>query len=295
MKQRLAMIRVKSAIADILGSKTSFSISDRFQKLVNFPFIRVVGYHDTPKALANKFRMHLNWYAENYINCDQAMLDRFLLDGIWSHSKPGLIISFDDGLRSNSKVAASLLEEYGFTGWFMVPAFVPELGNGMDRKFAVKANISYTDEDPKGRLFMSWDDLHMLSTHGHEICCHSMHHKRLGEFLTPLELKEEIYKSRAVMESILERPIDSFAWVGGEDYSYSKAAFEEMQSAGYKRIFSTNCYPILPRQTPFCLERNHVSSNFNINEVRLSIGGFYDLLYYRKRARTNRVLGLNRP
>jgi peptidoglycan/xylan/chitin deacetylase (PgdA/CDA1 family) len=284
----------KRAAADMLGNTFVFACTDWLQKSLHFPFVRVVSYHDTPRCHASKLRMHLQWYAENFVNCDQASLDRFLLDGSWPHDKPGLVISFDDGLSSNAAVAAPLLEEFGFTGWFMVPAVAPNTDIGSDREFADEVLIPFLDEDPGARLFMSWDDMRLLVKNGHEICCHSLNHKRLGACLSPSELIEEIQHSKADLERGLGNSIQSFAWVGGESHSFSRAAFDEMVKAGYRRVFSTNCYPVLPRQTQLCLERNHVDSAFNLNELRLSVGGLYDLFYKRKRRRTNRVIGLER-
>ena len=284
--------RLKKAVAGLLGNPVAFAVTDTIVNRPQFPFVRAIGYHDTPSSFADRFRAHLAWFAEQFVNCDRERLDRFLEEGTWPYDKPGIIISFDDGLRSNAKVAAPMLEAFGFTGWFMVPAIVPETGPGNDRDFADRALIPFADDDPDDRLFMSWQDMRTLSKAGHEICCHSMHHKRLEAALSSVEMIEEIGASKIVLEKQLGHAIDSFAWVGGEDYSFSSAAFAEMKRANYRLIFSTNCHPIVARQTPHCLERNHVDAAFTLNEVRLSIGGAYDLLYRRKRRRTARVIGL---
>src|ERR1043165_5233388 len=80
-------------------------------------FIRAVNYHDTPARSATNLEEHLRWYAKRFTPVGHADLDRFLATGEWGASRPGLIISFDDGLRSNYDVARPLLEKYGFPGW----------------------------------------------------------------------------------------------------------------------------------------------------------------------------------
>lgn len=281
---------VKRRVADLLGNPLAFGLSDFVVRRTMFPFIRVVGYHDTPKADIERLRAHFRWYKKNYVDCTREMLEAFLNDGKWEHDRPGIIVSFDDGLRTNFTVAKPLLEEAGLTGWFMVPAIVPELDPAIQRDFADEQLIPHSDEDPSERLFLSWDDIKAMAAAGHEISCHSYHHKRLGKALSPAELDEEIDAARDLLEQKLDFPVDSFAWVGGEEYSFSKGAFDKIRGNGFKLLFSGNCYPVRASQSPFFIERNHVDSGYSLNEVRLSVGGLYDLFYAGKRRRVSRLL-----
>ena len=280
----------KRQAANLLGNPVSFAITDFVVKAAMFPFIRVVGYHDTPALHAGRLRTHFEWYRRNFFDCDRARLDSFLNGEPWGERLPGLIISFDDGLRSNFSVAAPLLEEFGFTGWFMVPAAVPDLSPEQEEGFASEQLIPHAPPRAGEKLFVTWEDLRSLHSAGHQICCHSYHHKRLSAALSDEELDEEIGRSRRVFEERLGFAIDSFAWVGGEEYSFSRGAFDRMMREGYARVFSGNCLPILPKQSPFFLERNHADAAFSLNELRLSVGGLYDALYTAKRRRVTRLL-----
>ncbi len=284
---------LKKLAAHALGNRFVFAATDHLINQPKFPFIRIVGYHDTPACYADRLEAQLKWFSENYVNCDSDSLDQFLRDGIWPHKKPGLIISFDDGLRSNVTIALPLLERFGLTGWFMVPSVVADICPPTDRQFAYDALIPFNEQGLEDRLFVSWEDLRSIVNQGHVVCCHSMHHKRLGEALSAPELIEEIAGAKAALERGIGSKVDSFAWVGGESYSFSSGAFEEMKRAGFDRIFSTNCSPILPKQSPLCLERNHVDAAFGLDEVRLSIGGLYDLFYRRKRLETSQTIGFD--
>ena len=280
----------KRQAANLLGNPLAFGITNFVLRAAMFPFIRVVGYHDTPAMNAGRLRSHFEWYRRNFIDCDRARLDAFLNGEPWRERRPGLIISFDDGLRSNCTVAAPLLEEFGFTGWYMVPAAVPDLPPEREEEFARAQLIPNAGPQSEGKLFLTWDDLRSLHAAGHQICCHSYHHKRLSSALSDAELDEEISQARRALEEKLGFAIDSFAWVGGEEYSFSKGAFDRMKSEGYARVFSTNCLPILPKQSPYFLERNHADASFSLNELRFSIGGVYDALYAPKRRRVARLL-----
>lgn len=283
---------IRRYVASLFGSRAAYSISNALVRRIFFPYVRCVAYHDTPARFESNLATHLQWYSEHFVDCERADLDRFLADGVWPHSKPGLIISFDDGLRSNAEVAAPLLKRYGFNGWFMVPAGVPRLGAKEDRFFADEVLIPHSNRPDDQRLFLDWNDLRSLVTAGHQICCHSFHHLRLGEALSDAELDVEILKSKALFEHELGRDMDAFAWVGGENHTFSRAAFQKIQDSGYKIVFSGNCLPITAKDSPLCLERNHVDVTYRLDDVRLSIGGFYDLLYSRKRDKIRRVIGL---
>ncbi len=285
----------KRLAADLLGNSAVFSASHGLVKFLYSPFVRAVGYHDTPSRFADNLRRQMRWFARHFVNCGPADLDRFLAGHGWPHDKPGLICSFDDGLRSNYQVAAPILEEFGLTGWFMVPASVPDIHVEEQRAFSRHALIPFLDERPAGRVFMDWQEVYSLRDRGHVVAVHSLKHKRLGPYRTSDELMEEIKHSRDVFREKLGALPDTFAWVGGEAHSFSKEAFDLMCEAGYRRVFSTNCFPITGRETSMCLERNHVDAAFTLNEVRLSIGGAYDLAYLRKRRRVRKLLGVSRP
>ncbi len=174
----------------------------------------------------------------------------------------------------------------------MVPSGVPGIAEGDQWEFAERVRITHSAESREQQLFLDWNDVRSLVAAGHQVCCHSFHHMRLRESLNDAELKTEICRSKHVLERELGGSVDVFAWVGGEGYAFSRAAFEKMKECGYKLVFSTNCFPIATGETPLCLERNHVDASFSLNEVRLSIGGLYDLFYFRKRRRVRRLIGV---
>src|SRR5208337_3082649 len=91
------------------------------RRLIPGGYIRAINYHGTSQDTAENFERQLAFYARHYTSVSLTDLDRFFQLQRWDKKRPGLIISFDDGLSSNYSVAASLLEKYGFLGWFFVP------------------------------------------------------------------------------------------------------------------------------------------------------------------------------
>ena len=255
-----------------------------------FPYVQAVSYHNTPENMLSKMKEQMEWYRDNFVNCSFLDLKNLLEHGEWKYDKPGLIISFDDGLRSNFNVALPLLEEYGFTGWFMVPSGWADLNISDQIKFAKRRLIEHSVGDDLEPIALSWEDMQQIELRGHVITCHTMNHRRLSNKLTTLDLENEIEDSKSLLEFKLGHGVDIFTWVGGEEWAYCKKAFEKILGAGFKYVFCTNCAPITGKQTPFFLQRYHVEPDHTKNQLRLTLGGFYDLLYLFKRKRIENEL-----
>lgn len=279
----------KSLLGGVLGSELAFRLTDRRLNRPKMPYVRALNYHDTPRTHAANLRKQLEWYSSHFSNCNYSQLRNLLANGAWDDPKPGLIISFDDGLRSNYEIATPLLEEFGFTGWFMVPAALLETDSAQHEEFAVTNTIIHQGLHSNA-LGLSWDDVRDLESRGHVITCHSMNHRRLSDSLSDEQLHEEIVQSKSLMESRLRHPVTGFTWVGGEEFSYSRRAFNTIVQANYSEIFCTNNEPIVARQSPLFLERSNIEAHFSMNQVRLVLGGLYDRKYAAKRQRVFNLL-----
>lgn len=274
----------KLFLGGVLGSEAAYRITNKSFNKSKMPYVRALNYHDTPQQFALNLRSQLEWYSSHFADCNYQQLRGLLTEGVWRGSKPGLLISFDDGLKSNYDVAAPLLEEFGFTGWFMIPVSFIDADCAAHTEFASVNHIAHQGLNP-GDLAMSWEDIKDLERRGHVITCHSMNHKRLSDSLTDEELHEEIVLSKNVLESRLGHSVSGFTWVGGEESSYSRRAFDYMVQAKYTEVFCTNCEPIVAQQHPLFLNRSNIESSFSLNQVRLVLGGLYDRKYEAKRQR----------
>jgi peptidoglycan/xylan/chitin deacetylase (PgdA/CDA1 family) len=253
--------------------------------------VRALNYHDVPPSQAAAFAAQLRFYRERFVPVGHAQLGR-LLAGEWPHERPGLILSFDDGLRSHADVCAPLLERHGFPGWFMVPVGFVDAPAAAQRAFADEHGIHASDEYGDGRLAMTVDDVRALDARGHVIGCHTDLHVRLSDALTDAELEREIARAKARLEQMLGHDADVFAWVGGEEWSYSRRAARAIGAAGFRFGFMTNHAVVVPGQDPLQLQRSHVEASFPPHLVRFHMSGFMDLVYAPKRRRVNRLTAL---
>jgi peptidoglycan/xylan/chitin deacetylase (PgdA/CDA1 family) len=249
--------------------------------------IRAVYYHETVHRHLPRFEEHLRFYRRRYDGVSIEDFHRFFASGCWDKNRPGLIISFDDGLRSNFQTAP-LLEAYGFTGWYMVPPAFVDTPPAEQAEFARSHQINLRQQYEDGRVAMSWDELRTLAQ-SHVVCCHTGTHMRMRADLSRQVLHREIVESKGLLEKRLGRPVDTFCWVGGEEDTYTSQAAQLIRQAGYRYAFMTNNCPITPRTHPLQLQRTYVHPTWPLDVVAFQVCGAMDLLYARKRRRVNRI------
>ncbi len=258
------------------------------QQALLSPFVRCLNYHDVPPDRADDFERQLRFYRQNFESVDYEDL-LALHDGRWRASKPGLILSFDDGLRSHAEVVAPLLERHGFVGWFMVPVGFIDAAPEDQRAFARDHQISHADfNDGEPRIAITWDDVRRLGRR-HVIGCHTWDHRRLSADLAPEELELQIRDAKRRLEKELGLEVPVFAWVGGEEWSYSNGAARAIRNAGFRCSFMTNNRVIQQGSELLQLQRTNVEASDPDEVVRFQVSGLLDLLYTPKRLRVNKL------
>jgi peptidoglycan/xylan/chitin deacetylase (PgdA/CDA1 family) len=264
------------------------AVGMRLQTQLLWPWARALNYHDVPPRLAGAFEEQLRFFAEHFVPVGPRELAE-LHAGRWPHAKPGLLLTFDDGLRSHADVVAPLLEAYGWSGWFNVPVGFVDTPPDEQQAFARQNRIGFdAPERADERIALSWSDLERLDG-THEICSHTWSHRRLASDLTSPDLDLEIDRAKRRLEAGLGHAVRAFAWVGGEEWAYSPAAAERIRKAGFEISFMTNNAVIRPRDELLQVQRTNVEAHYPPALLRFCLSGFYDLLYVSKRRRVNRV------
>jgi len=264
---------IKRRFARVLDLVGVNQLGLSLQKLMLGPFIRAVNYHEIRKDDLVKFEEHLAYFRDHYASVDLEILQDFLLSGKWAGSKPGLILSFDDGHRSHFDLAAPLLEKYGFKGWFFVPIGLMAIGDSAQEAGRINA--------------LTLEQLEYLRDN-HIVGSHTVTHRRLSSSVPLESLKEEIVGSQDLFQDILGRPVRSFCWVGGEEENYSREAADLIRKT-YDFSFMTNNFVNCPGTNPLQLQRTNIESENPLWLVRFQLSGLMDLLYLGKRRRVNRL------
>lgn len=275
---------LKRGVATLMQGIGVSSLSFTLQRLLLSPFIRVVYYHDVPATMADEFARQLASFRRSFVSATKADLDRLLSHGTWPHSRPGIILTFDDGLRSHCEVVAPILDKLGFQGWFFVPVDLVTLALADQPDAAVRHGVLHdcdTTRDP--RIFMNARQLVALSER-HIVGCHTGTHVRLSRELSESRLHTELDSAKQRLEAILGRRVDSFSWVGGEEWAYSQAAAKVVSSL-FDYAFTTNTCITRSGASRLKIDRTHIEASFSAALVRLHLSGMMDLYYGPKRRR----------
>jgi peptidoglycan/xylan/chitin deacetylase (PgdA/CDA1 family) len=251
-------------------------------------WIRVLAYHGTPDASIESLEEQLRYLAERFQCVDQDALSMFL-NGSLRLERPGLVISFDDGLRDNYTNAAPMLERHGLSGWFFATSTLPSLPESEQLAFCGSHEL-IVPPGTEGRIAMNWAELRDLAGRGHTIGCHTANHRRFRSEI-PAELVEsEISTSSAVFLERLGRVPSSFAWVGGEPDTYSVTGLAAIRKAGYRFAFTTRSAPVTHTSNPFLLHRTVLDASMPFGAFRMKVAGASDLAHAASRSALERSL-----
>jgi peptidoglycan/xylan/chitin deacetylase (PgdA/CDA1 family) len=283
--------QIKKLLAEIFDTLYFNKIAHYSQVKLFSPFIRAIYYHDVPHSQVDQFEKQLHYFAKHFSNVGYEDLIKFH-DNAWKPEKPGLIISFDDGLRSSYEIARPLLEKYNFTGWFFIPPALIDIPIEKQSQKATEHRIGHRESYyGDSRVFLTWDQIFELDKN-HVIGCHTLSHTRLRSTLSEDQLYREIVMSKYILEEKLDHEVPLFAWVGGEEWSYSQQAADIIRKANYKVVFQTNKSIIRPYTDLYLLDRINIESNFSLKLMRFQLSGFMDMFFTLKRRRVHALVSL---
>ena len=256
---------ILAQVFDILGI-TNYLIRKLDDKYNN-QYIRIINYHNTLQENKTTFEKQLQWYEQHYININYEQFRLFMRGKKLSGEKPGLMLTFDDGLAGNYNIAFPLLKKYGFTGYFMCSS------------------------DLVGKKgYMDVNELNELIRAGHIVGNHTATHHRMRECDTNEILTYEIVESKKILENMLNVNIDIFCWCGGEEEHYTSKAYKMIKSAGYMYGFMTNSYPVTSDTDRMKIQRINVEDSWPIHLVKFQVSGFMDKYFEKKRKRVNQKM-----
>lgn len=124
--------------------------------------------------------------------------------------KKTIIITFDDGYKSDVEYVLPILREFGFTATFFI-------------------TTGYVGADAKR---MSWENIKLLHSNGIQIGAHGLTHAFLDN-LSQSELDNELTTPKCELEELLGEPVDALSFPGGR---YSQATIERAHAAGYRLL-----------------------------------------------------------
>lgn len=287
----MSLHRLKFYLSLIFLIPGVFRLAIGVQRLIwGTQYFRVINCHGTPSRLNANFERHLRFYAAFYEGATyQEFLD-FVQGKRWNKKKPGLLVTFDDGLRSQFECALPIVEKYGFSACFMVPSgFIGRLPP-IEQLPAYACIVTPDQQWPDDRHMVNQSELAKLSPR-HGLASHTVNHTRMFPHLSIDDVRDEIARSKNELESASGRLISAFCWVGGEPQNYRADAMKEIVQAGYEFGFMTCSGPILPNNDPLQIHRCNIEAEDPVHLAMFQLSGIIDLLHLGRRRSVNDKTG----
>lgn len=196
------------------------------------------GFNVTPKNLEKQFRY---LFEQGFKSISLAMLDSYLSNPGYRLPEKSIILTFDDGIKSNLTTVLPLLKKYKFKAvLFIYPGVI----------------------SGRNKYYLNWKQLGKLARSGHfEIGSHSLNHPRLPEH-SAREIRRQLNKSKSILERKLGIKIISFAYPFGV---YDKRVIAELNASEYKLAFTIHPGSITKNMNPYTLNRSMVTNSHSMS------------------------------
>ena len=208
----------------------------KFLSSHNSDMLRIIMFHDTPKNEHFIYERQIKYL----ISTGWKILDprKFIKDKINKKNFLGknIVITFDDGLKSNKELAERLKIKFGIKSIFFVPyLFIKMKKTNEIKKFCLdKLKIN---KKKYYKLNLNLNDLKNLINNGHVVGSHTINHFNLKKINNLKVLNNEIVGSKKLLTKSLKKKIHTFAFTYGTLKDISQDSIN-ISLKNYDLIFS---------------------------------------------------------
>jgi peptidoglycan/xylan/chitin deacetylase (PgdA/CDA1 family) len=149
---------------------------------------RISEYEVTPSTFEAQLKMLAD---SGYHSISPAQLYDYL---VYNKSLPGnpIMITFDDSREEHFRIAAPVLEKYGFRGVFFIMTITLNKKN-----------------------YMTENQIAQLAKDGHSIGLHSWDHTMVTKYKDADDWKKQVEEPKRRLEKMVERPVEYWAYPDG--------------------------------------------------------------------------------
>ena len=222
--------------------------------------VRIVHYHWVFDDEREQFRRQLVWLAREFEPVALSDAVERLRAGRASGRE--VVVTFDDGFRTQATNAAPLLVEAGIQScFFVITSLVSALPDEAKRICRERLHL------PRPVEPMTWDDVNELLELGHEVGSHTRTHANLA-MLDEAALADELAGSRAELEQRLARPPRHVSAPYGERDRFSPAVSAAARAAGYESCATAQRGRNHGPDDVYALRRDHLVAGWPLRDLR---------------------------
>tara|TARA_Y100000591_G_scaffold243428_1_gene214176 strand:+ start:1126 stop:1986 length:861 start_codon:yes stop_codon:yes gene_type:complete len=262
-----------------LFEKIILFISNIINFFIDQNKLRILVYHHVEKKDFNKLYNQLKILSKSWKFITPTQFENHLNKKSILKGR-NLLVTFDDGFKSNFFVEKKILNRFKIKAIFFIPSdFIKFSSLKKSQKF-INENIldHIKPSDFKKLKNMSVKDLKILIKKGHCIGCHTKTHANLGLIKNTFQLKKEIIESAKKLEKLLKINLKHFAFSYGNYKSMNKKSLKiafKRYSFVYSCLRGNNFYnyknKIIKRDTVYLDSSNDL--------LKIFLSGFIDLRY----------------
>lgn len=194
--------------------------------------------------------------------------------------KKYILLTFDDGFKSNKRIAEEVLNKLNIKAlFFIISDFISMPLKSLEYEKII--NNIYPNGPIKEELSepMSFDDIKFLISSGHQIGSHTRSHKKLSSLVNLDDLKSELISSKTNLENIFGIKITHFAFPFGTYESIDNNSIKII-SQNYEYIHSglrgDN------KKAKELIYRDAVNPEMQVLRLKSFLSGNADFFYKRK-------------
>lgn len=198
-----------------------------------------------------------------------------------------VLVTFDDGLMSSYRAIKTTLAQYHVKAIMFVPTQILDLQTPQDMKrFAwQQLNFQKGEAPPSFRddeyLTMGKKEILDLQKDGHAVYPHTHSHKRLHEITDEKTAREELVRPKKILEDLLQKPMDAFAYPVGTERVINPFAFSYLKKT-YRYCFTALAGKNTSGTDPFFLHRDCMNANYEVDHIQRVQQGVLDPYYQYK-------------
>jgi peptidoglycan/xylan/chitin deacetylase (PgdA/CDA1 family) len=248
------------------------------------PLLKVLLYHHIEPQEMTNFKRQIDYIAKRYDLLSPEDLPGFF-ERLDEHGGVKVMLTFDDGFRSNLHVAQEVLSPRGIRAIFFVCPKLLGIYDREQQKEFISAKVYIgrikAEDVPDSFVPMDWDDARKLIAMGHTIGAHTMNHCRLSEVGSEEELRHEIIESGNKLEKNLGVRIHHFAFPFGNINSIDRKSMDVIRKR-YEYCYSAIRGNNYTNTNPYAILRDPVLTNDKLGYVRFIVENGLRLMYGKR-------------